>query len=112
MKKIVGRFYFEKKPDGSLEGECSHNLSSKNSKEIATPIQPHTIGGFLGDYESEWENGKEIGRATLTISIKPKTDNTIYSLIWKDKTKIIFWGEAIEYNEALIGDYRNFESIK
>lgn len=106
MIRIVGRFYLVIGKDGNLSGKFSNNLHLINFPESAIKVSG---AGILGIYNSTWTD--ETGTYNASLSILLKLNSTeIYSLRWSNGT-VDFYGEAILFNDILIGDYRNYEFV-
>lgn len=104
--KIIGRFYFKQTTSGNLIGEFSNNFSTHNIAECAN-IKKGYDKPFQGEYKTIWfEDGEN--SLNLKIELKQSTDN-IYSLLWFNEEKNVFWGEGFLVDNLLIGDYRDFE---
>jgi hypothetical protein len=113
---MIGRFYFQKTIAGNLLGEFSNSSSSiQHSKliiqtESAELVELHY--DFTGIYRSSWNEIDKSIKAEIIISYKLNTNNQIFSLVWLENGNKIFWGEGMRCGELLIGDYRDFETVK
>lgn len=108
MSNIIGRFYFKMTKTGNLIGEYSNSGMKEVDTESANSISENH--GFIGTYRSTWSEGNKFVSATLHINYKLHTNNSIYSLEWKDTSNnVMHWGEGMLVDDLLIGDYRDFE---
>ena len=107
MVNIIGRFYFKKTSNGNLLGEFSHNLSNQLDTESAVK-KSGSINSFVGKYTTSWSETNSKNPVTIDITHKLGSSNSIYTLIWSEKGKIIFRGEGMLCDDILIGDYRDF----
>ena len=117
MRKLIGRFFFQKTDNGNLIGEFSNNsdtLSTESSdwkkgcenKECANCK-------WHGTYHSSWQEECEALFAELKISPK-KGSAKLFSLEWcrnnnntsSTHKELIFVGEGMLCSGLLIGDYR------
>jgi hypothetical protein len=108
MSKIRGRFYFKLQTSGNIIGEFSNYLSESPSTESADRLGSQKEG-FAGEYLSTWQEYEIACFANLIIEFKPKTNNTIYSLLWLSGKIEIFRGEGMLCDNILIGDYQSVD---
>lgn len=104
---ILGRFYFKQTVNGNLLGEFSNDESPRNVCECSN-IVSGLDEPFIGQYRSTWFE-RTAQSLTLEIGFKEDTNNTIYTLQWRNNRRIIFHGEGFLVDDILIGDYRDFE---
>ena len=112
MRKITGRFYFERTESGNLLGEYSHDNSKKPYPECACPTEAGgdallQESGFPGHYISVWveEYDKTV---EAKLEIIPKRDCVnIFTLKWAVRGEQVFRGEAMLCGGRLIGDYQS-----
>lgn len=110
MANIIGRFYFKMTKNGNLIGEYSNSGMQSVDAELANSMSSHQ--GFVGDYNSVWEEDNRSYSATLHIKLKDPSNTKIFSLEWINKSgKPVHWGEGMMVDDILIGDYRNFPLI-
>ena len=106
MSKLInGRFSFKKTHTGNLLGEFSNNLNEGVFTESADLCE--TIDGFEGTYKTTWQESGSAMICDLSIKKKYTKSNNIYTLIWSDSSGIKFTGEAMIFDNILIGDYKN-----
>ena len=107
-EKLIGRFYFKCTNNGNLIGEFSNNISSGIYSESADLNVTDKKGEdpFIGNYISTWRENGRPKSANLLIEYKLDTNSQIYSLTWKLKGNINYFGEGMLCDNILIGDYR------
>ena len=111
---LIGRFYFKKTDNGNLIGEYSHNFSLSNDSECSNNLNKDILSNnsFIGKYETCWKEKKPCS-CIIEISFKNlnnQTSNSIYTVLWKDNNRTIFWGEGFLVDGMLIGDYRDSDT--
>lgn len=106
MAKLIGRCYFKLTASGNLLSEYSHNNSKGINTESASLVK--AVSGFVGTYNSYWNETDSTLPVTLEINFRKGTNDTIYTLTWTENGIIIFWGEGMLCDDILIADYRNF----
>lgn len=99
---FAGRFYFKRTVNGNLLGEFSNNKAKSNCTESADLIEH--CDGFRGTYLSTWHEDGEACLADLTIKYKDGFKD-MFSILWKEKEKLIFEGEGFLCDDILIGNY-------
>ena len=109
MSQIIGRFYFKKTINGNLQGEYSNNYSDKSYTESATRVglDANESEKYEGMYNTSWIETDENKCFSAHLKISKKQDClNIFSLEWMSKTgKILFEGEAMLCDKALVGNY-------
>ena len=119
MPKLIGRFFFKKTDNGNLIGEFSNNPGSGISTESADLIPDSAIlkenadlkegyanGGFVGEYNSTWQEDGKPHFAKLKIFIKTGS-HKLFTLEWHRGKQLIFEGEGMLCDGILIGDYHD-----
>lgn len=106
MANSNGRFYFKLTSNGNLIGEFSNSSSKAIQTESARRVSGNSQE-YVGTYYACWLENKRQEFGELFIAFKPNTNNSIFSLIWKDKknTTTIFEGEGMLCDDILIGNY-------
>jgi hypothetical protein len=88
--------------DGTLNGKYANNACSKLEPENAVPVG--SAQGFIGTYNTTWEQDGVKHHAVLVINQGKNTDH--FTLEWTQGKKIAYEGNGFLENGRMEGHYR------